>query len=362
MELRTLRAFKTVARTLNVTEAARELHYAQSSVSDQIQALERELGVSLLDRSQRRLRLTPQGELLAAYAGRIFDLIEEAMFAVARPVSELVVGALETVSVYLLPPVLSYYGAKHPATRVRVRQDNRGGLYRAVRCGDLDLCLAFGDPPADPSTSSETMAEEPLVVIVPPAHPLAGRGRVQLAELAAEPFLATERGCVFREMFDDAFSPFPVKEPVAELASIGALSGCVAAGMGCALLPLVSVRSQAARGEVAVVRSEDADLRTPVTMTWLERNSANPNIVAFQQALRQQLACWPAALVTGHRSPRAVQRGLRRRRIARGSARGGDGDQAEHRTLVIGDNRQPAVGAVARGADYPAAAGGRGID
>jgi DNA-binding transcriptional LysR family regulator len=247
--------------------------------------------VSLLDRSQRRLRLTPQGELLAEYAGRIFDLIEEARFAVARPNSEIAIGALETVSVHLLPPVLMHYRAQHPTTRVRVGQDNRGGLYQAVRRGDLDLCLTFGDPPTDPSLSSETLAEEPLVVIVPPAHPLAGRGRAELAELAAEPFLATERGCGFRGMFDDAFSPFPAKEPVAELSSIAALGACVAAGMGCALLPLVSVRSQAARGEVAVVRSQDADLRTPVTMTWLERNSSNPNIVAFQQALRKQLAC-----------------------------------------------------------------------
>lgn len=291
MELRNLRAFETVARTLSVTEAARELHYAQSSVSDQIQTLERELGVNLLDRSQRRLRLTAQGELLAEYAGRISDLIEEARFAVALPTSELAVGALETVSVHLLPPVLVNYRAQHPTTRVRVGQDNRSGLYQAVRRGDLDLCLTFGVPPADPSLSSETLAEEPLVVIVPPEHPLAGRGQAEIAELAKQPFLATERGCSFREMFNDAFGPFPDMEPVAELSSISALSACVAAGMGCALLPLASVRSQAARGEVAVVRSGDANLRTSVTMTWLERKSSNPNIVAFQQVLREELAC-----------------------------------------------------------------------
>src|SRR5882757_7235468 len=128
VELRHLRTFETVARTLSVTQAAKELHYALSSVSDQIQSLERELGVELLDRSQRRVRLTPQGAVLSGYTGRILSLLEEARFAVARPSTELAVGALETVCLYLLPKVLSDYSSLHPQARVRVAQHNRGEL------------------------------------------------------------------------------------------------------------------------------------------------------------------------------------------------------------------------------------------
>ncbi|WFE60126.1 LysR family transcriptional regulator [Micromonospora sp. WMMD712] len=289
MELRNLRAFETVARTLSVTQAAKELHYAQSSISDQIQSLERELGVELLDRSQRRLRLTPQGAVLSEYTDRILKLLEEARFAVSRPGTELAVGALETVSVHLLPPVLAAYRDQNPQMRVRLGHDNRGQLYKAVRRGDLDLCLTFGSPPPDTSLRSETLAEEPLVIIVPPAHPLAERGRAGLAELAREAFLATEQGCGFREMFEGVFGA-GTKEPVAEVSSIGTLGACVAAGMGCALLPMLSVRHQVARGEVAVVQSEDTDLRTTLTMTWLDRNSANPGLVSFQSMLRTHLS------------------------------------------------------------------------
>ncbi|GAA2086147.1 LysR family transcriptional regulator [Kitasatospora saccharophila] len=290
MELRHLRTFEAVARTLSVTQAARELHYAQSSVSDQIQALERELGVELINRSQRRIRLTAQGEVLSSYTGRILTLLEEARFAVARPATELAVGALETLSRYLLPEALAHYRESHPRTRVRVSRLNRGELYRSVRRGDLDLCLTFGPPPDEAGLCAETLAEEPLVVIVPPGHPLAARGRAGLAELAAEPFLATQPGCGFREMYDAAFGSVPGKEPVAEVDSIGTLGACVAAGMGCALLPLVSVRGPAGRGEVALVEIGDAELRTAVTMTWLERNSANPNLLGFQRAVRGHLA------------------------------------------------------------------------
>ncbi|MEU7557559.1 LysR family transcriptional regulator [Streptomyces eurythermus] len=290
MELRHLRTFETVARTLSVTQAARELHYAQSSVSDQIQALERELGVDLLDRSQRRVRLTPQGVALSEYTGRILKLLEEARWAVSRPDAEVAVGALETVGLHLLPAVLARYRSLYPEARVRVTQGNRGELYKAVRRGDVDVCLTFGAPPADAGLRAETLAEEPLVVIAPPDHPLAERGRAPLADLVKEPFLATERGCGFREMYDGAFSGATAKEPVAEVSSIGTLGACVAAGMGCALLPHVAVRAQADRREVAVIEVEDARLRTAVTMTWLDRNSANPNLVGLQTVLRRQLA------------------------------------------------------------------------
>ncbi|MEU4925781.1 LysR family transcriptional regulator [Streptomyces yokosukanensis] len=289
MELRHLRTFETVARTLSVTQAARELHYAQSSVSDQIQALERELGVELLDRSQRRVRLTPQGVVLSEYTERILKLMEEARWAVSRPGSEVAVGALETVCLHLLPGVLSRYRSLNPEARVRITQDNRGELYKAVRRGDLDLCLTFGDAPKDAGLEAETLAEEPLVVITPPDHPLAARNRVHLGELAPEPFLATERGCGFREMFDNAFSGPAAKEPVAEVSSIGTLGACVAAGMGCALLPSLAVRAQAHRGEVAVVEVDDVSLHTSITMTWLGRNSGNPNLTGLQAVLRKQL-------------------------------------------------------------------------
>ncbi|MFD7732281.1 LysR family transcriptional regulator [Kitasatospora phosalacinea] len=290
VELRHLRTFEAVARTLSMTQAARELHYAQSSVSDQVQALERELGVVLVDRSQRRIRLTAQGEVLSSYTGRILGLLAEARAAVARPAAELALGALETLSRHLLPGVLSHYRTLRPGTKVRVSQHNRGELYRSVLRGDLDLCLTFGAPPDDPGLSAETLAEEPLVVIAPPGHPLVARGRAGLAELAAEPFLATQRGCGFREMYDGVLGAVPGKEPVAEVDSIDTLGACVAAGMGCALLPLVAVRGRAERGEVALVEVGDGGLRTTVTMTWLERNSADPELVAFQHALRERLA------------------------------------------------------------------------
>ncbi|WP_306205167.1 LysR family transcriptional regulator [Actinoplanes sp. RD1] len=276
MELRNLRAFEAVARTLSITAAARELHYAQSTVSEQLQALERELGAELLDRSPRQVRLTAQGKILAGYAAQVLHLVDEARHAVAQPVPELAVGALETVSTQLLPEILVRHRAAAPGTRVRVTQHQRGALHRAVRQGDLDLCLTFGPAPADPALRSEKLRDEPLVVIVPPGQ----------TSYAQQPFLATERGCGFRAMYDEFF-PEP---PAVEVGSIGTLIGCVAAGMGCALLPMVAVRERAGRGEIGLVELGGPAPHAPLLMTWLDRHSTNPTLVAFQSVLRAGLS------------------------------------------------------------------------
>lgn len=290
MELRHLRTFETVVRTLNLTEAARDLHYAQSSVSEQIQALEKELGVQLIDRTQRRIRLTAEGSALSLYADRILKLVEEARFEVGRVGEDLTVGALETISMRMLPAILQDFRSAHPQARIKLAQGNRGELYQAVGRGDMDLCLTFGKPPADRNLRAETLGRESLVVIVPPAHHLAAAQVIDLADLAGASFMATASGCGFREMYDRSLAGKVALEPVTEVASIATLGACVAAGMGCALLPLISVHDQAERGEVSVVRIGDADLHTPVIMTWLERNSAHPGLTAFQETIRRRFA------------------------------------------------------------------------
>ncbi|WP_033400918.1 LysR family transcriptional regulator [Actinokineospora enzanensis] len=277
MELRQLRTFAAVARTMSFTRAAQELHFAQSSVSEQIQALERDLGAELFDRSRRSLRLTSAGAALQGYAERIIGLADEARAAVAGVPGALAVGALETLSTHRLPGVLARFREVRPDARVVVSQGNRGELYERVGRGELDLCLTFGSAPEN-LAHSEVIAVEPLVIVVPRDHRLAGRESVALNELADEPFLSTAPGCGFREMYDSTFGALP--SLVAELDSIGTLGACVAAGMGCALLPETAVRGL----DVSTLSLPDKDFSTTVTMTW--NDNANPELKPFQDLLR----------------------------------------------------------------------------
>lgn len=293
MELRHLRTFRAVARTLSFTRAGLELHYAQSSVTEQIQALEAELGKKLFDRTGRRLQLTAPGKRLLEYADEILVLVDEAQAAARAepdaPTGDLHVGGLETLCAQRLPLVLARYRDQYPGVRVLVREGNRGELYAAVRRGEVDVCFTFGDAPADPALCSEALTTDRLVVVVPPQHRLSERAAVGVQDLGAEPFLATETGCGFREMFDRVLQP---QGPaiVAEMTSLAMLCSCVASGMGCALLPEMAVVGHRARGEVATVPLDEADHRTTVTMTWLRRRNDTPTVAMFLDTARRVLA------------------------------------------------------------------------
>jgi len=111
MQLKHLKTFLAVASTLSFTRAGQKVHLAQSSVTEQIQALEEDLGVALFDRAQRRLELTDAGAQLVAYAEALLSLAADARAAVAGHggalVGRLAVGALETLCGHWLAPLLA---------------------------------------------------------------------------------------------------------------------------------------------------------------------------------------------------------------------------------------------------------------
>jgi DNA-binding transcriptional LysR family regulator len=287
MELRHLRAFDAVARTSSFTAAAAELHYAQSSITEQIQTLEGELGTRLFERSGRRPALTPAGERLLEYSGQVLRLVAEAHDAVRRqdadPSGTLVVGGLETLCVHRIPSILSSYRDRFSRVRVTVRQDNRGKLYESVRRGEIDVSFTFGSPPPDQAYASVALSEERLMIVTPPGHRLSAVDEVGPADLSGEPFLATEPGCGFREMFDSSLGGGGTDGPLltAEVASIAALCACVASGMGLALLPEMVVQGPAQRGELFARPLRADTARTAVTMTWLRRREDTPSLARF---------------------------------------------------------------------------------
>lgn len=272
MELRHLRTFRVVARTLNFTHAAAELHYAQSSVTEQIQALEAELGAPLFDRATRKL--TAAGERLVGYADQMLSLAEEAKAAVdgerGEPEGELTIGALETLCTHWVPPIIGAYLTQWPRVRMSVKEGGRGELYRGIRESEMDVCFTFGTPPDDPAFSSRTLGEVPLVVIVPPGHSLADKEEIRPDDLRGVGFLATPQGCGFREMLDRIDGPVVDTE----VGSLAALGRCVAAGLGCGIVPAMVDHP----GAVAVPL---AGRTTDVTMTWRRRDEHKPSVAAL---------------------------------------------------------------------------------
>jgi len=296
MQFRQLRTFLSVATTLNFTKSARLLHLAQSSVTEQIQTLETDLGVALFDRTQRKLALTAAGRRLLDYANEIVALTDEARAAVAEAASaaigQLVIGGLETLCAEWLPAVLSTYGAQCPDVQVILRSGNSSQLRGGLQDGTLDVCFSFGSALRDPELRSEQLGEEPLVIIAPAHHHLARLSQITVRDFLDEAFLVTATGCIYRKMFDDAFAATRPHRPrvAGELASLSVVCAMVRAGSGCAIVPQLAASKALKEGAVVALPWIGDEKAVPITVSWNRRQSARPALKLFLDKTRERFA------------------------------------------------------------------------
>ena len=198
MELRHLRYFLAVAEELNITRAARRLNISQPPLTQQIKALEAELGVTLIDRSAYRIALTDAGRVFAGEAARILDAVRDAAGLVrsaARGARGRVrVGFTESASFNpLVTSALRGFRAAYPRVEISLEEHPSTDLATELREGGIDV--GFLRPPLrdERGLVFDLLEREPLVVAVPGEHKLARRRSVRLTDLAAETFILYPR-------------------------------------------------------------------------------------------------------------------------------------------------------------------------
>jgi DNA-binding transcriptional LysR family regulator len=291
MELRQLETFRAVATDLSFTRAAAALDYAQSSVTAQIQSLESELGVRLFDRLGRRVALTDAGERLLEYAERLLSLAEEARAALAdgaEPAGTLAVGAPETVLTYRLPTVLQRFRTQFPRVRLVFRPTSNAELQRAIGDGSLDVGFGLGEPMQSRGLAVELLGAEPLAIVAPPDHPLAGAARVDPADLQRETLLLTRPGCGYRAMFASTLATAGVQAAGSlDFGSVEAIKQCVAAGLGIAALPRAAVVAEIADGRLVALAWSGPPLEVATQLLWHPAKAWSPPLRAFLEIARQ---------------------------------------------------------------------------
>lgn len=274
VEQRQLKIFRAVARTLSFTRSAEELGYVQSNVTAQVKALEGELGVPLFDRLGRRVVLTDAGRTLLGYAERILDLHEEARGALSgggEPSGSLTLSAPETLFTYRLPRLLRRFGERFPDVRLTLRPTPYSDLEARVADGSLDVAFLLSVPVRFVALEAEALAEEPLLVLASPDHPLVLSEGAGPEDLEGEQVLLTEAGCSYRNVFERVLSEAGVNPAkTLEFDSVEAIKQCVIAGMGVAVLPAVAVEAELRRGELA-------------SLPW-----SGPKLAVFTQVLRHK--------------------------------------------------------------------------
>ncbi|RAJ58368.1 DNA-binding transcriptional LysR family regulator [Streptomyces sp. Amel2xB2] len=260
VEMKHLVTFLEVARSMSFTRAADELGYVQSSVTSHIKTLESDLGAELFERLGRRIVLTAAGEELRGHARRMVNYADEVREAVLQAGGDqrevrgtLHIAAPESLCAYRLPAVLRALQDRYPLLRVVFRPAGRTALLAALKDGGVDVGFLLERNVAAPMTTAELMAEEPLLLVARPGHPLAERKRVHSGQLAGETLLVIEKGCAQREMIDAELKEAEVDPVLMEFVSVEAIKKCAAAGLGVALLPASTVHDEAARGELQIL-------------------------------------------------------------------------------------------------------------
>ena len=244
MEIRQLRSAVAIARRLSFTAAAEELALAQPALSQQIAALERELGVRLFERTNRRVALTDAGRAFVKRAERIIADVgaaAEEMTAYAGGLrGRVVIGTYQSFAEYVLPKLLGRFHAENPGIEVALREGIADALLAGLRDGAVDVFVGhLAD--ASPVTGNfliEPLYEDELAIAVSARHRLAERSGVRMEELRDEPFVIFRPGSASTHRLNSAARAAGFEPRVAfESEDSLTVRSLVAEGLGVALYP-----------------------------------------------------------------------------------------------------------------------------
>lgn len=258
LETKQLWIFKTIVEVGSFTGAGERVGLSQPAISQQVRALEEELGVQLLVRVGKVTRPTPAGEVLLHCAEQVLDRIEETR----RVLSEhgkgrsgvVRIGTPEPPCNYLLPAVLADLKRRFPKIDVRVTSGHTAVTLARLNQGELDIALI----PLPAETSKLRLVDagrDELVAVVPPEHPWAGQPFVTAGDFEEQPVVLYDRASQITELtlgflLDEGVFP----RIAVEIDHLEALKDLVRSGLGVAVVPAWSARREVAAGTLALVR------------------------------------------------------------------------------------------------------------
>lgn len=298
MENFRLKVFRTVAEHLNFRKAAELLHLSQPAVSQQVHALEEELGVALFDRSGSRVQLTAAGAVLLKYAHKAARLAAEAQEAIARLQGngggELRLGASTTPAQYILPRMLGAFRKQHPRTAISVISGNTERIVTALLNDEITLGIIEG-PAASRAVHKQLFLKEKLVLIVPKKHAWARSRGIPLDALAEASLLLRERGSGTRRVVELALKRAGLRlsqlHVSMELDSTEAIVAGVEAGLGVGFVPERAIAKELRLGTLATVRIDGLEVQRDLTFIRRAGPALEGAAAAFEQfALREAQA------------------------------------------------------------------------
>ncbi|GGP14553.1 LysR family transcriptional regulator [Nonomuraea glycinis] len=293
IDVQRLRVLRAVAEHGSFNQAATALRLTPSAVSQQVATLERSLGAQVVSRSTRGVTLTQAGQIMLSAAEAVAAELEHAQQQVARLSTgrpQLTVATFTSGGRLLLPTALDRLMAVHPRTVLHVREGEPEDTLPLVRQGAVDLALAYhfdGPLPVGPGPSSSLewtpLLEDPLHVVLPQGHRLADREALDLAELAAEPWVL---GCLKTETYLRRYAERAGFDPDVRGTTTDYFfaRSLVAAGVGISLIPSIALTPE-------IPGLCTVPIRPPAPIRHIGvaaiRRSDRPHVTTFVDALRE---------------------------------------------------------------------------
>lgn len=286
--LHQLRIFLAVARHNSFARAAEALHLSPPTLSLQVKQLSETVGQPLFEQLGKRIYLTAAGRTLATACDDIEQRLEQlsqdlsALQGVER--GSLRLAILTTVK-YTVPKLLGGFCAAHPGIDVAMVVGNREKLLQRLAANEDDLTI-MGRPPESMDLVCEPFADNPLVLVAPPDHPLAGKRRIAPARLRNEPFILREPGSGTRLTTENFFAAhgLPLR-PRLEVGSNEAIKQTVAGGLGLAVLSATTVVSELALGQLVTLDVKGFPLMRHWHVVYPRGKRLSAATLAFKQWL-----------------------------------------------------------------------------
>lgn len=285
MELRQLRYLVAIADEGSFTGAAERSHVAQPALSQQIRRLEEEVGVTLVDRTTRRVRMTAAGIALVERARRAIAEIDAGVAELNEltgvRAGRVSIGAMQTLGPFDLSRLLAAFHARYPEVELAVREEPSEALADRLRSDALDLAfLSVTERIQGGGLSFKRLATEEVVAVLPVEHPLAGREAIDLDELREDRFIGYREGSMLRRLLEGAAAEAGFAPRVAfESNEVDRIRSMVARGLGVSLLPRSDVEGDGVA--VALVSVERPSLSRDVTLVWRTERRQAPAAAAF---------------------------------------------------------------------------------
>ncbi|MBM6617820.1 LysR family transcriptional regulator [Bacillus suaedaesalsae] len=263
MDITYFQTFRAVVAHKSFTRAAHELGYAQSSVTMQIQKLEKFYGVKLFERYGKGLALTNAGEELLRIVVQILDLFQQSKERLSiLEEGTLSIGTIDSIATYYLPSFIQKIRQRYPSLSIRLQPDQEPIIVEKVRDGEFDIGLLYENKPTDMNLCYVKIREEPLVLVANPNHPYASYQTITLDHLSDKEWIMPEASCNYRIMLERLLRENNINYNIGlELGNPEAIKRCLMTGFGISLLPRITVLDEIERGDLVVLPFAHRDIK-----------------------------------------------------------------------------------------------------